>query len=71
MCEKNFQINELIEQKLMREIFNIENVDIKEIRSILNRPINVILFAFILNFILIEQIIKDINRFIQVEKRYF
>lgn len=46
MNEKNFQVNELIEQKLIGEIFNIENIDIEQIKSILKRPINVIILIF-------------------------
>lgn len=40
MQEKNFTLDELIEQKL-GDIFNIENVDIEKLRSILNKPMTV------------------------------
>lgn len=43
MQEKLFKIDELIEQKLIGEIFDIDRVDIEDMRSILSKPLNVFL----------------------------
>ncbi|RNA06319.1 transient receptor potential cation channel subfamily M member 2-like [Brachionus plicatilis] len=41
MQEKLFKIDELIEQKLIGEIFDIDRVDIEDMRSMLIKPLNI------------------------------